>query len=89
MSEDVFSPNLDVLDGESVDMYQGDDTQAQEYSDCLSGIDQSGMIPQQSRSQHYDSGDSDDYAESDNWSFFYLETRQIGGLIQSWRLSRN
>ena len=65
MSEDVFSQNLDILDGESVDMLQTGD-QSQGYLDELSTADPSDPSRQQSRNQYYDSGDSDDYAESDN-----------------------
>ncbi|XP_078039720.1 uncharacterized protein LOC144471498 isoform X1 [Augochlora pura] len=60
MSEDVFAQNMD---GESVDLLQNPDHQS--YLD-----DQSTANAQdpshQSRNQYYDSGDSDDYAESDN-----------------------
>ena len=64
MSEDTFSQNLETLDNESVDMLQGADVQFQGYTD-LPMIGPSDSI--QSRNQYYDSGDSDDYAESDNW----------------------
>ncbi|KOX77839.1 Serine/threonine-protein phosphatase 2A regulatory subunit B'' subunit alpha [Melipona quadrifasciata] len=63
MSEDTFSQNLETLDSESVDMLQGADVQFQGYTD-LPTIGPSDSI--QSRNQYYDSGDSDDYAESDN-----------------------
>ena len=63
MSEDTFSQNLENLDSESVDMLQGADVQFQGYTD-LPAIGPSDSI--QSRNQYYDSGDSDDYAESDN-----------------------
>lgn len=66
MSEDVFSPNLDILDGESVDMLQTTDMQPQGYTDGLSTANPSDANRQQSKNQYYDSGDSDDYAESDN-----------------------
>lgn len=60
MSEDAFSQNMD---GESVDQLQN--AEHQSYLD-----DQSVVNPQdsmnQSKNQYYDSGDSDDYAESDN-----------------------
>ncbi|XP_076281907.1 uncharacterized protein LOC143209727 isoform X1 [Lasioglossum baleicum] len=60
MSENAFSQNMD---GESVDQLQN--AEHQSYLD-----DQSAANPQdsvhQSRNQYYDSGDSDDYAESDN-----------------------
>lgn len=63
MSEDVFSQNLDILDGESVDLLQN--AEHQDYLDDQSTINPSESI-HQSRNQYYDSGDSDDYAESDN-----------------------
>lgn len=66
MSEDVFSQNLEILDGESVDVLQGIDTEFQGYPD-LSTNSPLDFNCQQSRYQYYDSGDSDDYAESDNW----------------------
>ncbi|KOC70585.1 Serine/threonine-protein phosphatase 2A regulatory subunit B'' subunit alpha [Habropoda laboriosa] len=69
MSEDVFSQNLEIMDGESVDMLHNTDIQAQSWDqdnpDDLQSMDQADSL-QQSRNQYYDSGDSDDYAESDN-----------------------
>lgn len=59
----MFSSNLDILDGESVDVLQTD-MKPSGYADNLS--DPQDSVRQQSRSQYYDSGDSDDYAESDN-----------------------
>ncbi|XP_046816082.1 uncharacterized protein LOC124422960 isoform X1 [Vespa crabro] len=62
-SEDTFSPNLDVLVGEPVDVVsQGTDVLSKTHNDNLS----SSVVRDQSRNQHYDSGDSDDYADSDN-----------------------
>lgn len=60
-SEDTFSPNLDILVGESVDVSQGTDILSKTHHDNLSS-----SVRDQSRNQHYDSGDSDDYADSDN-----------------------
>lgn len=66
MSEDAFSQHLEILDGESVDILQSIDIQSQGYSDDLPADDHPDSIRHQARSQYYDSGDSDDYAESDN-----------------------
>ncbi|XP_015439578.1 PREDICTED: uncharacterized protein LOC107194465 [Dufourea novaeangliae] len=63
ISEDVFSQNLDIMDSESVDLLQN--TEPQGYLDDQSTENPPDSI-HQSRSQYYDSGDSDDYAESDN-----------------------
>ncbi|XP_012274843.1 uncharacterized protein LOC105696722 [Orussus abietinus] len=55
-TEDVLSPNLDVLIGDSGDpLLQGHPCDVTSSSEG-----------QQAKSQTYDSGDSDDYAESDN-----------------------
>lgn len=67
ISEDAFSPNLEILDGESVDIVQGADIQFKGYSDDISTINPLDSIHQQSKNQYYDSGDSDDYTECDNW----------------------
>lgn len=67
ISENAFSSNLEILDGESVDIVQGTDIQFKGYSDDISTINPLDSIHQQSKNQYYDSGDSDDYAESDNW----------------------
>ncbi|XP_043502925.1 uncharacterized protein LOC122524634 isoform X1 [Polistes fuscatus] len=62
-SEDTFSPNLDILVGEPVDVIsQGADLLSKTHHDNLA----SSIVRDQSRNQHYDSGDSDDYADSDN-----------------------
>ncbi|KAL2739291.1 hypothetical protein V1477_010680 [Vespula maculifrons] len=62
-SEDTFSPNLDILVGEPVDVIsQGTDVLSKTHNDNLS----SSVVRDQSKNQHYDSGDSDDYADSDS-----------------------
>lgn len=66
LPEDVFSRNLDILDGESADLLQHPDIQFSGHPDGLSTVSQSDTFRHQARSQYYDSGDSDDYAESDN-----------------------
>lgn len=68
MSEDVFSQHLEILDGESVDVLQGIDTEYHQGYPELSTNSPLDFNCQQSRYQYYDSGDSDDYAESDNWT---------------------
>ncbi|XP_029045660.1 uncharacterized protein LOC114877349 isoform X1 [Osmia bicornis bicornis] len=66
LPEDVFSRNLDILDSESADLLEKSDIQFSGHPDGLSTVGQSDSIRHQARSQYYDSGDSDDYAESDN-----------------------
>lgn len=54
-SGDALSPNLDILMDDSMDMVKG-------ANFLTNSLD----IRAQQRSRHDDSGDSDDYAESDN-----------------------
>ncbi len=79
--EDAFSPNLEILDGESVDIVQGADIQFKGYSDDISTINPLDSIHQQSKNQYYDSGDSDDYAESDNW----INKGKLNVIQEVWR----
>ncbi|XP_001604203.2 uncharacterized protein LOC100120575 isoform X1 [Nasonia vitripennis] len=58
-AEDAYSPNLDVLIGESVDaVSQADRAGSTGYMDELGS--------KRAKNSHYDSCDSDDYADSDN-----------------------
>ncbi|XP_015120261.1 serine/threonine-protein phosphatase 2A regulatory subunit B'' subunit alpha [Diachasma alloeum] len=55
MEEDAFSPNLDSITSDPNGHCKTRDCYARDYSKCG-----------ESKGQSYDSGDSDDYAESDN-----------------------
>lgn len=68
MSEDAFSQNLEILDGEFVDMLQSVDIQFHGGT-LMIYLQSVHRIPvrQRSRNKYYDSGDSEDYAGSDHW----------------------
>lgn len=57
--EDGFPSSIDTLPDESNDRGKGRDSCTRDYQD-------SGEQRRDQKNQNYDSGDSDDYAESDN-----------------------